>query len=937
MTIKDTIVLSAPGESAALTPALPAMPAAASDSSRTLPKTPVVGIGASAGGLEALEKFFLRVPAHSGLAFVVVQHLDPLKKSLLVELLQRVSTIPVVQVEDRTKVEADHVYVGPPGFEVTILHGVLHLLKPMATHRLRLPIDFFLRALAVDQQANAAGVILSGMGSDGTLGLRALKENAGGVFVQTPETARFDPMPRSAVQAALADVVAPAEQLPEKIMAYFAHAMLPHRLDGKAGERAHAALEKVLILVRAQTGHDFSYYKKSTVYRRLQRRMAIHQLATVEDYVHYVRQNHLEAELLFKELLIGVTSFFRDPDVWQHLKTEVIPQLLASQPEGGVLRAWVAACSTGEEAYTLAMVFTEVISELQPAAHFSLQIFATDLDKDAVDKARTGSYPENIASDVSQERLQRFFAGAPRGYVVGKAIREMVVFAQQSITSDPPFAKLNILTCRNLLIYLEVKLQQSLLPLFHRSLRPGGFLVLGSAETLGQSGDLFTPVGAKTHIYRRLDVPVRLCADGLPVHNVAAGVAAPAQVLRAAHAPAYAPGLQTLADQLLLRKFAPSAVLVTAEGDIVYFSGKTGKYLEPAAGKANLNLFAMARPGLSQPLAEIFYRAVRQKAAVTIDEVVVGATGRTQSFSVTVEPLDEPDSLQGLVMVVFSDFLPAALPVAALLSGEAGHDARLSELMRELARCREEHLSTREQMQTSQEELKSANEELQSANEELTTSREEMQSMNEELQTVNNELQTRVDALALASDDMENLLNSTDIATLFLDKFLKIRRFTPRTTSLIKLLPGDAGRPVTDIVSDLDYPGLADDASEVLRTLMFKEKEVSATGGRWFMVRTMPYRTQDSRIDGVVITFTDISIAKRLEASLRHAQVGPDGASKHLQGTKRRCRRVFMRGRPCRRPTGCTPPLLSPKCCADSARASLSGWLQLRQVLQAFQ
>jgi len=836
-------------------------------------KTPIIGIGASAGGLEALEQFFSHVPHDSGLAYVVVQHLDPVKESLLPDLLQRFSQVPVVQVSDITPVQANHVYVAPPGFEITLLHGVLHLLKPVAPRGLQLPIDFFLRSLALDQQANAAGVILSGMGSDGTLGLRALKEKAGGVFVQTPENAAFDAMPRNAVDSGLADVVAPADQLPEKILSYFSHPLLTGPLDERTVDRLHGALEKILILVRAQTGHDFTEYKKSTVYRRIQRRMAIHQIEGVDEYVQYVRENPMEAELLFKELLIGVTCFFRDPEVWKSLKQDVLPALLAANPAGSVLRAWVAACSTGEEAYTLAILFAEVLDDLKPAAPYSLQIFATDMDKDAIEKGRAGLYPDNIVSDVSPERLARFFTKVPGGYRVSKAIRSMIIFAPQSIATDPPFAKLDVLTCRNLLIYLESELQQKLVQMFHGSLNPGGYLVLGNAETIGAATSLFAPVGPKTRIYRRLANAGRPAILGFPLAPAAARTTTLVASARSAGASEGTPSLQALADQLLLKKFAPSAVLVTARGDIVYFSGKTGRYLEPPAGKANLNLFAMLRSSLRQPVSDIFYRTVRQKVPATLDTLALGEDGSGPAVRISIEPLAEPKALDGMLMVVFSDIVTVPVQAANAALGEAGHDARVAELMLELARSREEHQATREEMQTSQEELKSANEELQSANEELTTSREEMQSMNEELQTVNSELQTRVDALARASDDMENLLNSTDIATLFLDRFLHVRRFTTRATHIIKLIPSDIGRPLSDLATDLKVD-LSIDAADVLRTLMFKEQDVEASGKRWFRVRIMPYRTQDNRIDGVVITFTDITESKLVEASLRSTSAG---------------------------------------------------------------
>ena len=542
---------------------------------------------------------------------MVVQHLDPTKKSLLVELLQRQSHIPVLEITDRCTIEANHIYVAPPAFDVTVLHGVLHLMKPPDSGEPHLAIDFFLRLLADDQGSNAVGVILSGMGSDGTLGLRALKEQAGVCFVQLPANAQFDSMPRSAIAAELADIVAPAAELLEKLVAYFGHPLLSLPTGVQRVVQLKSALEKVLILVRAQTGHDFSLYKKSTVYRRIQRRMAIHQFASVDDYLRHVRNNPVEAELLFKELLIGVTSFFRDPTVWQHLKDEVLPALLKQYPDGGVLRAWVAACSTGEEAFSLAMVFTEAVTELDSLTGFTLQIFATDLQIDAVNRARQGIYAENIRSDVSGERLKMFLTEVPGGFRINKDIRNTVVFAQQSIAADPLFGRLSILSCRNLLIYLEPELQQKLLPLFYESLLPGGILVLGSAETVGTATDLFAPLGAKTRIFSRLDAAQQLGRGSFPILGSS-------MISRMVDSAAFIPApstkkmtLQAQADQLLLRKFAPAAALVNAQGDIVYFSGKTGKYLEPAAGKANLNIFAMARTGLAQPLTDLFYRAER--------------------------------------------------------------------------------------------------------------------------------------------------------------------------------------------------------------------------------------------------------------------------------------------------------------------------------------
>jgi len=850
------------------------LPQQADDSRSVGPPFPIVGIGASAGGLEALELFLENVPAGSGMAFVIVQHLDPTHKGIMPELLQRVTAMPVIQVKDLTKVKPSCVYVIPPNKDMSILHGVLHLLDPVAPRGLRLPIDFFFRSLADDWEERSIGVILSGMGTDGTLGLKAIKGKAGVVFVQEPASAKFDGMPRSAIDAKLADVVAPVEMLPGKIIAYLQHAPLIANLGLAQEDKAQSALEKIVILLRAQTGHDFSLYKKSTVYRRIERRMGIHQIDKIVTYVRLLRENPQELELLFKELLIGVTSFFRDPEAWQLLKGKVIPALLAGRSPNRALRAWVPGCSTGEEAYSLAMVFKEALGQLKPPKNVTLQIFATDLDRDAIEKAREGVFPANIAADVLPERLSRFFVKEARGYQISKPIRQMVIFAPQNLIMDAPFTKLDILSCRNLLIYLTPELQKKVLPLFHYSLNPGGFLFLGNAETIGGFTGLFAPLDDKARLYRRLESAQGAAPVEFPSSFVSAFPSAPPQALTPAA------NLQSLADQLLLQQYSPAAVLVNGKGDILYISGRTGKYLEPAAGKANWNIFAMAREGLRYELTGVFHKALRQKGTVTLRNVKVGTNGGAQAVDLTVQAIGEPGALRGLVMIVFTD---VETPPETKVSGKAkrtpASSAMLARVEQELEQARQDLQTTREEMQTSQEELKSANEELQSANEELqssneelTTSREEMQSMNEELQTVNAELQVKVDDLSRMNNDMKNLLDSTEIATVFLDNALRVRLFTIGSNRVYKLIPGDVGRLITDISSDMLYPELAEDAREVLRTLAFHEKQVAARDGRWFTVRIMPYRTLENMIDGVVITFTDITVYRTLEAKLREAR-----------------------------------------------------------------
>lgn len=837
---------------------------------------PIVAIGASAGGLEALEQFLGHVPPASGMAFVVIQHLDPNRKDMLSELLQRSTAMPVMQARNRMKIKPDSVYVIPPNTDISILHGSLYLLEPVAPRGLRLPIDFFFHALAEDRRELAIGVILSGMGSDGTLGLRSIKEYGGFALVQEPGTAKFDSMPKSAIALGLADIVAAPEELPLRIIDALRHlrpAVIGKPLQKTETADQKSAFDKVCILLRERTGHDFSLYKKTTVYRRVERRMAIHQLDRIGDYVHYLRENPQEVDLLFKELLIGVTSFFRDPATWAYLQEQVLPELLASQPAGSVLRAWVAGCSSGEEAFSLAIIFREALDKLAPAVRHSLQIFATDLDPDAIEKARRSIYPANIATAVSEARLKRFFIDEGNGYRVGKEIREMVVFAPQNVIMDPPFTKLDILTCRNLLIYLGAELQKRVLPLFHYSLKPGGVLMLGSAESIGGFTDLFAPLEGKARLFRRNDNQLRSTSLEFPT-RVFPTKAEP--FMDTKPEPVIA-NLQNLADGLLLQQFSPAAVLVTATGDLVYISGRTGKYLEPAAGKVNWNIHAMAREGLRQEIALALPKALRTGERVICHNLSIGSNGSTQIVNLTVQPIAEPAALRGMVMLVFADVAKVPnLPHATAGKPGTKNGRREEELEQALVHKHQEVQTLREEMQSSQEELKSANEELQStneelqsANEELTTSKEEMQSLNEELQTVNVELQSKVDELSSANSDMKNLLNSTDIATVFLDSALFVRRFTTQATRIFKLIPNDLGRALSDIVTDLDYPGLLSDAEEVLRTLVFSEREVATVDGRWFQVKIMPYRTLENVIDGVVITFNDISRAKRLEAELR--------------------------------------------------------------------
>ncbi len=833
---------------------------------------PIVAIGASAGGLEAITRFLGDVPKDSGLAFVVIQHLDPTHVGMFAELLQRVTSMKVEQTKDRTKVKPDCVYVIPPNRDMSILHGVLHLFEPAEPRGLRLPIDFFFRSLAEDCRERSIGVILSGMGSDGTLGLRAIKEKGGLALVQEPATAKFSGMPSSAIGFGVADIVAPVEELPGKILGYLKHIPPVTKSKPVIEDKELSALEKIVILLRDKTGNDFSLYKKSTLYRRIERRMGIHQIDSIATYVRFLQANPQELELLFQELLIGVTNFFRDPAAWEKLQSEVMPRLLADHPEKGVLRAWSAGCSTGEEAFSLAIVFKEALEQTNHKSPITLQIFATDLDRDAISNARQGFFPLNIAADVSAERLNRFFVKEETGYRIRKEIREMVTFAVQNVISDAPFTRLDILICRNLLIYLDVNTQKKLLPLFRYALKPGGVLFLGSAETLSTSSELFTPIDGKLRIFK--------CDKSAGHQDYISLPSSFFPVLPETYKESTlvkSDNLQALAEKLLLQKYSPTAVLVNDKGDIVYTSARTGKYLEPTVGKANLNIFAMARDGLRRDLYSAFQRALEQTDPVIQRNLVVGTNGGKQTVDLIIQKLEEPE-MRSMVMVIFKDVDASKSPASKRRSSKSvpAESARIAELELDLQKTREDLQASYEEMQTSQEELKasneelqSINEELQSTNEELTTSKEELQSLNEELQTVNAEQQSKVDELSHLNEDMMNLLNSTEIATIFLDRRRNLRRFTPGANKVFKLIPGDVGRPLTDIVNDLHYPELSKDVDEVLRTLSTVERQVNATNGHWFSVRIIPYRTLADVIDGVVITLSDITATKKLEKELR--------------------------------------------------------------------
>ncbi|MGI6206632.1 MAG: chemotaxis protein CheB [Anaerolineae bacterium] len=844
----------------------------------------VVGIGASAGGLEPLEEFFSHVPPNSGIAYVVVQHMSPPHRSALAELLGRNTSMPVVEATQGQQVEPDHVYVIPPGCYLSISDSVLTLTAPEGERAPRNTFDLFFRSLAAARREEAIGVILSGSGTDGTLGIRAIKGEGGLVVVQDPSTAEHDGMPTSAIVTGLVDLVLPVAQMPDHIIDYVHNERRAHRL--KSVTAMVDPLRRLLALVHAQTGVDFSHYKQTTVVRRVQRRMAIRNIANLLQYVQVAQEEPRELQALFRELLINVTSFFRDPEAFQALATHALPRLFSRRQPDETLRVWVPACSTGEEAYSIAIIIQEYLDRVRRPVLY--QIFATDLDAQAIETARAGIYPQNIAVDVSQERLARFFLRESHAFRIRQSIRDQIVFAVHNALQDPPFSRVDLISCRNLLIYLDTEAQYRLLHLFHYSLTDDGVLFLGPSETVGDSTYLFTPLDKKWRIFLRsgsVPRPASLRTVGIAKITSAPAVGAsdpktPTPFSTKRPEAQRDPGLRSAAERALLDTFAPPAVITDESGRIVYFHGRTGKYLEPTPGEPRLNVLSMAREGLAGKLSAAFQEAVRERREVTVSGVRLLQETGTQELVLTVKPFRASGEGRDLFMVVFQD-VPSPRQEPASSEAAASPEPRIARLEEELRAARDEVRNVTEQLGTANEELQSANEELLSANEELqssseelVSSHEELQSLNEELQTVNAELRVKVEDLSQANDDMTNLLTSTGIGSLVLDEALRVKRYTPAVSEIIKLIPSDIGRPITDITSNLHYDRLAEAVATTLRTLAAYETQVQTTDGRWFTMRVLPYRTVDNVIDGVLITFSDATAtveARRMARAMREA------------------------------------------------------------------
>ena len=837
---------------------------------------PVVGIGASAGGLEAFRQFFTAMPSQSGIAFVLIQHLAPDHESLMAELLGRYTAMPVVEVEDRMPIQRNRVYLIPPNKSLSIDQGELYLTPPVERRGMRMPIDFFFCSLAEDQHARAVGIVLSGTGTDGTLGLRTIKNAGGMVIAQAPATAQYDGMPRSAIAADVVDYVLSVEQMPEVLIGYAQH----HYVNGESNEKGteHSdQLHRILAVIQTRTGHNFNCYKRSTLLRRIDRRMGVRRMAQVSDYLQCLRTDPEEASALFRDLLISVTSFFRDPDVWRYLSDEIIPKLAEETPARGVIRVWSPGCASGEEPYTLAMLLLQHLRRTNKSCR--VQVFATDIDEHALERARSGLYPDSIAADVPPTYLEAFFTREPHAYRINKEVRESVVFSAQNLISDPPFSKLDLISCRNMLIYLQPEVQQQIMNLFHFALRPGGWLVLGKSESIGSREDQFQALSKELCLYQRLESGQHYLTD-IPIRG---GSRRMGQALRRV-IPSQPLNLTSVAQQQLVREFAPATVLINRNYEVLNLQGAVRQYLDFPEGEPTSDLTKIVMHGLRTKLRVALTQSRREKEPVTVSNARVKRDGTFYPVSCFVRPVTEPVEARDLFLITFRD--EPSQPPSASDGDEVEHDESVTvrQLEQELEVVREDLQNSLEEMETSNEELKasneeimSMNEELQAANEELETSKEELQSLNEELITINAQLQDKVQELEVANDDLSNLQASTNLATLFLDLDLRIKRFSPAMQPLLHLIPADIGRPIEDfsprfVDAAENQASLRADADTVLDTLRPLERELRTPDGAWHMQRMLPYRTQKHQIEGVVVTFIDTTRLKTAHDNAREAE-----------------------------------------------------------------
>jgi len=853
--------------------------------SAKLPKAksfPIIAIGGSAGSFAALEKFFTHMPVDSGMAFVIIMHLDPNHKGHISEIIKNYTSMPVHEALDGIALEHDHVYIIPPNKDMGIHNRKLLLLNIATPHGFRQPIDYFFQSLADDQWNRAVGIVLSGMGSDGEIGVRMIKEKLGLAMVQDPETAQYNSMPRASIATNLIDYVLAPEEMPIKLIQYLNHPVLSEEPSEQVRSeiRNTTSIQKILMLLRSQTGHDFALYKKSTIVRRIDRRVAFHQLPDYVHYVNYLRENPQEVDILFNELLIGVTKFFRDTVAFDSLKAKLCT-LVQHKKNDEPVRVWIAGCSTGEEAYSVAMMLMECLDTPTNKKLPKIQIFATDLDPEAIEQARQGNYFGNIAADVSVERLERFFVKNDNGYTVRKDLREMIVFAQHNLIKDAPFTRLDLLCCRNLMIYLTAELQRKIIPIFHYSLNEKGIMFMGPAETIGGFTELFSPTDPKWKIFERKEGSTGLNKMiDFPFHVAKQ----PATMLRNEEVERISAkvSVSETFNKILLENFTPTSILVNEKGDILYTNGKTGNYLQLPRGEAVMNIHKMAREELRYVLGNIIHQARNQKGLVTINDIKVLNGGITSVVNLNARMLEE-SGLQGLLLIVIED--KGTLKKNSKRGAtNGGRSQAVEDLEKELVYTKQQLHSTIEQMETSLEELKSTNEELQSTNEELQstneeslTTKEEMQSLNEELMTVNMQYQSKAEELSRLNNDMKNLLDATEIGTIFLNNELEILRYTPQVKKLFNIIPTDVGRSLSDIVSNFDYAHVKEVIREVIERLSTIQVEINTKTNDWYTVRIMPYRTLDNFISGAVLTFSVITNYKQMEFKLNVLQKYSDG------------------------------------------------------------
>jgi two-component system CheB/CheR fusion protein len=846
---------------------------------------PIVGIGASAGGLEAVSALLKRLPEDIGMAFVLVQHLAPEHQSMLAELLARETPLAVSEITDDLQVKPNHVYVIPPNANLGIINKTLHLM-PRDKNKQHLPIDYFFRSLAADRGCDAIGVILSGSASDGTLGLKAIKSEDGITFAQAPETAHYDSMPTSAIAAGCVDFVLSPEGIAQQLIHIARHpdVMRADIAAGKGEEaQINSELQKIFMLLRNRTGNDFTHYKHTTIRRRISRRMMVNKIDRLKDYVRYLDSHPPEVDALFQDVLINVTSFFRDTEVFAALKNSVFPMMIRDHDNRHPIRIWVPGCSTGEEVYSIIITLLESLGE--NVAGTMVQVFASDIDAQSIDKARAGTYPVGITADVSPERLRRFFSKVPQGYQINKRIRDLCVFAIQNITKDPPFSHLDLIACRNMLIYMGGVLQRNVLQTIHYALNPGGYLLLGSSETIGASADLFSLDGKEHKIYRKKDVPgnVRYHPSTL-VSTIIKPTLFKGKPSVAEQLPM---NLQQLAESIILNQYSPPGVVINERLDVIQFIGQMGPYIGPAPGSASLNLIKLAHPDLSSELRIATHNAIQHKVTTAKEGVRLRHNGKIEEVTLEVIPLPVRDATEQYYLVIFrkvADFdattSTAAKGKSAKQAVSAKQAARTHELEQELETTKaymqaiiEDQETSNEELQAANEEIQSTNEELQSTNEELETAKEELQSTNEELVTVNEELENRNAELSTSNDDLRNIIASTDLPVVMLNEDLNIRFFSPQARHMLNLIDSDIGRPIGDIRPKVNSGDISGEILNVIKTLKPLVMEVHDDQGRWYSMNIRPYLTEDSRIKGAVMVFIDITDSKMLQRAGRLATV----------------------------------------------------------------